>query len=477
MSRWASELSGKPPRPDTTLSGPAAGKTVPMQARQSPDGPVIWGSVSAPVTPVHRDVSAVRYTYLKRHCGTASVAFVIFTVYQFCNIHHFLYSGTPAYAILNFLDAAVPWFFVLAGFLLFEPVARAVVENNPRHKVRKLLTGTATRLVPVYYATILTVWFSRQQNLPGDWRDLLEHLTFTQVFDEKRIFYTDGPAWAISVVMLTCLALVPICAAVSWMGHRCNSRRQRVTVLATTVAGLAFASLGWKECAFQLWHRPISGSFTVWFGPIAKLDNFACGMAVAVLFAATRDGKSSTRRQRATLRLVAAAILAATCIGGQTGGWTAVFFSSNCSVAFACLLAATVLGHVDVEPSRRPSRRYLVLLSSGSYGIYLWHEPLLLALNDWHGLVRQSPDAFRQDALVVVLASVVAGWLTCQLGERPTYQLTHFQRRPTAHPDTKVSAPSRSAGCDPSPSMTSESVDCVHEGPRTHHLRNPSRAP
>jgi peptidoglycan/LPS O-acetylase OafA/YrhL len=69
------------------------------------------------------------------------------------------------------------------------------------------------------------------------------------------------------------------------------------------------------------------------------------------------------------------------------------------------------------------SCRPLLWLGAISYSIYLWHEPVLLALAGWHGLVRQAPGDFLRDTAIVLVVSVLAGWLSYSLIERPTSQL------------------------------------------------------
>jgi peptidoglycan/LPS O-acetylase OafA/YrhL len=71
----------------------------------------------------------------------------------------------------------------------------------------------------------------------------------------------------------------------------------------------------------------------------------------------------------------------------------------------------------------------LLWLGTISYSIYLWNEPVLLGLNGWHGLVRQSPGAFVVDALVVLVFSVIVGLISFVLIERPTSQLGRVFRR------------------------------------------------
>lgn len=388
-----------------------------------PSVPAAMGSIVTPVRPALAADRAERYDELDGHRGIAAVAVVVFHVYQFCNVAHYLYLGTPAYTVLDSLDAMVPWFFVITAFLLFEPVARSAIEGRQPISARGFLIRRAVRLLPVYYVAVVVVWFCRQQTLPGDWRDLVEHLTFVQVFDSKRIFYTIGPAWSLSVEVFFYLILIILSLALASACRHLPSRRQRIAALAASTAALAAVSIAWKAWSYSVGHRPTTGSFTTWFGPAANLDIFAAGMAVAIVVAALGDHRPLGSRSRLTLRLTALAILAIAFVTRQANAWSGVYFSTLCAVGFAGLVAAAVLGPARDLWGRALSCRPLLWLGAISYSIYLWHEPILLAFAGWEGLVRQTPGAFLSDAAIVVVASIVAGWLSYSLIERPTSQL------------------------------------------------------
>ncbi|HEY0935997.1 MAG TPA: acyltransferase [Trebonia sp.] len=397
----------------------------------------------APVSAQPAAGAAQRYRELDGHRGIAAVTIVVFHVYQFCNVEHFLYRGTPAYTVLNSLDAMVPWFFVISAFLLFEPVARSAIEGRPPVSARGFLIRRAIRILPVYYVAVIVVWFSRQQALPGDWRDLIEHLTFAQVFDGKRIFYTIGPAWSLSVEVFFYLALVVLARGLPPVCRRLGRRRQRIAVLAASAAVLAAVSLSWKAWSFWGEHRPTTGSPTTWFGPVASLDAFAVGMTIAIIAAARGRRRPLGPRVRLTLRLAALAILPAAFASRQAGAWSGVYFSTLCAAGFGCLVAAAVLGPPGGRWGRVLSCRPLLWLGAISYSLYLWHEPVLLALAGWEGLVRQAPGAFAADTAVVLVVSVLAGWLSYSLIERPTSQLGRIFGR-----DGRLIRPDIAAGED-----------------------------
>jgi peptidoglycan/LPS O-acetylase OafA/YrhL len=380
--------------------------------------PTAVGSAVAPAPPPAASASP-RCAELDAHRGIAALGIVVFHVYQFSNVDHFLYFGTPGYTLLDSLDGMVPWFFVLTAFLLFEPIARSTIEGRPPISVRGFLTRRAIRLLPVYWVAIVVVWFFRQPTLPGDWRDLLEHLTFTQVFDGKRIFYTIGPAWSLSVEVMFYLLLAAMVLAISRVSARIATRRARIALLAVTVATVAAVGIGWKAWAFYGDGQSTTASYTTWFGPVANLDVFAIGLAVAIVVAA-RGGRHLKQRSRTALRVAGLGVLVVIFASRQANSFTGVYFTLVCAVGFGLLVAAAVLGPSRDRWGRAVARQPLLFIGGISYSLYLWHEPVLLALRGWHGLVRQTPGAFLQDTTVVLTVSLVVGWLSYRILERPT---------------------------------------------------------
>ncbi len=399
------------------------GEVVPITDPRPAPSLVAWGSIVAPRAPEPDSTPPEGGSELTGHLGLATVAVVIFHVYQYCNVNHFLYAGSPRYTILNSLDAAVPWLFVIVAFVLFEPIARSAIDGGPSMPIGRVIARRAARLIPVYYVAILVVWFPRQQTLPGDWRDLLEHLTFTQVFDEKRIFYTIGPAWAVSVAALFFLTLALLSVALTHGCRRLEHRKDRVLLVAGTICALSALSIAWKAWSFGVQHRYTGGSFTTWFGPAANLDNFGAGMAVALIAVVLGDTRRLSSRARLTLRIAAVALVVTAFAARHAGSWTTVYFSTLCSLGFGCFVAAAVLG-----PRRKDrwaealSSKPLHLLGLISLSLYLWHEPVMLALEP-RGIAHQAPDAFVQDLVVVTIFSLAVAALSYRAVERPTLKV------------------------------------------------------
>ncbi len=408
--------------------------------RGNPRSPplTIWGSIVTPRAAAADAPSTRRHPELDGYRGLAILGIVVYHVYQYCNVSHYLYGGTAGYTILNSLDAMVPFFFVIGAYVIFEPIARGVLEGLHVISPRTLLLRRALRLLPVYVVAIGVVWFLRQRSLPGDWRDLVEHLTFTQIFDSKRIFYTIGPAWSLSVAMYFYLLVAAFTAVMAHVCRRMPDRKSRAWLMAGLIAAVALVSLAWITWSYGVRHRPTDGSFTTWFGPLANMGDFAVGMGIALLVALQRERRPLGRAGTAGLRVAAGVLLFVGFETRQIDTWPAAFFGTICSVAFGCLVAATTLGVEGDAWSRSASWWPFRWLGAISLSIYLWHEPIMLAVGGSRGFVHQRPGSFGRDVIIVLGASIAIGWLSYVLIERPTTRLARALRRQSSFLRTRA---------------------------------------
>ena len=103
-----------------------------------------------------------RFTELEAYRGIAALLVVVFHAYQYSRegtgTPREVYTGTPLHLLFYNLEAPVSWFFVLSGFLLFLPFARAAIEQRGFLSSRGFLVRRAIRIRPPYYVAILVVW-------------------------------------------------------------------------------------------------------------------------------------------------------------------------------------------------------------------------------------------------------------------------------------------------------------------------------
>jgi peptidoglycan/LPS O-acetylase OafA/YrhL len=96
-------------------------------------------------------------------------------------------------------------------------------------------------------------------------------------------------------------------------------------------------------------------------------------------------------------------------------------------VAFALVLASTVLGPRGVMWERLPAWPPLQVLGLISYSLYLWHEPLLIGMG--HVLSFETARTFPAAMLDLLVASIAVAMLSYWGLEYPTLLLRHLFTR------------------------------------------------
>jgi len=365
-----------------------------------------------------------RFTELEAYRGIAALLVVVFHAYQYSRegtgTLREVYTGTPLHLLFHNLEAPVSWFFVLSGFLLFLPFARAAIEQRGFLSSRGFLVRRAIRILPPYYLAILVVWAWHFNGGPEQWRDLIAHLTFTQVFDKVHIFWTIGPAWSLAVEVQFYLLLAILGPVIYAACARLATERARSVALLAGAVALIASSLVYKWWVGIVAQIPRE-DFPIYFGPLAKLDTFALGMVLAILVAGFRG-----RFQRSAaimLRLAGVGLIAGVFM--LRGSYAAVdlYFHTLAGLAFLLVLSSTTLGPRDSAWARRLAHPWLQALGVISYSVYLWHEPLLTELGQRELLIHTTPAAFPANALALVLLSVAVATISYRMIERPLGEL------------------------------------------------------
>lgn len=364
-----------------------------------------------------------RFDQLEGQRGVAALLVVLFHSYQYNRTGTagiYPYAGRPQDVFFLGLDGMVSWFFVLSAFLLSLPYVRAVLEGRRATSARTFLARRAVRIVPLYLVAVTVVWAWRNPVLPGDWRDLVEHLTFTQVFDRERIFFTIGPAWSLAVEVQFYVVLAICGAAAARFGTRMQSRRARLVMLWSGTGALALASVTYALVAAVVLDRPKT-DFHIWFSLPVKLVIFTAGIAVAVLYASRPRvlGRAATWGLRlASVLIVTAAMLTR----APTGGGDALFHAL-CGLGFGLLVLASVQGPQSGLWHQVLSSRVLVWLGLVSYSLYVWHEPLLLWLAGAGLLPSPSAGSFPIISVILIALGLLVSWASYWVIEYPASYL------------------------------------------------------
>jgi peptidoglycan/LPS O-acetylase OafA/YrhL len=393
----------------TTGHSPAAGSTDTARTRgpQLPEG--------APKRARFRDLEGYR--------GLVAVSIIIFHVWQY------VFTGSSGNSVVSKLAGfeVVDLLFVMSAYLLTLSYARAAIDRESVQSAGNFLFRRAVRILPLYWIGVLVVWSIRNPTLPGDWIDLLEHLTFTQVFDRERIFYTLGPTWSMCLEIFFYGLLVLLGPLAVKATARIATRRARTMALALGCFGLFLVPVAWNATAFLVFHVPFD-NWPVYFGPQARFGAFALGMLVAVLVAARRSEPMFTGIWTTVVRLVALVFLVAAALLNRPHSYGQVLFHDVASIGWMLLLLSTVSGNRGQRWSRALSWRPLAWVGLISYSSYMWHEPTMMLLTHL-GIASREPGAIAWTLFAVTAASLAVGWLSYWVIEFPTSKLRALRTR------------------------------------------------
>ncbi|MFC7755522.1 acyltransferase family protein [Tsukamurella soli] len=189
------------------------------------------------------------------------------------------------------LEVAVPFFFVLSGFLLFRPwvtTARSAgpaQAGGPAPSVRRYLTHRAWRVLPAYWTVITVVYliYTVRVDLNSSGRGYggyLRHMLFIQVYGPGHVKDGLTQTWSMCVEVVFYLAL-PL---FGWLLLRLCRTGFRVWRALGMLAVVGACSLGWV--AFTCGTDVLNQTARVW--PPTYAVCLAAGMALALVPAGRR---------------------------------------------------------------------------------------------------------------------------------------------------------------------------------------------
>ena len=315
---------------------------------------------------------------------------------------------TPVTDLIRELRLGLVLFFVLSGFLLYRAWASAALGRRPAPGRATYAVHRIGRIIPAYWLAIVgsivllyPIAGSPGVRLPPP--ELLPlFFVFAQNFSPQTLLKLDPPMWTLAVE--ACFyVLLPLFGWVALRG-RATARAQLAVPAALLAFGVAFnAGLAAFDPGDLRWSKSLP----------AMLPYFAVGMGAAVLVAGRRPSGHQARALVAgALALIAVnvALQVAAGHGAEIVGLLRVVRDLPAAAGFAMLicLAAT-------RPPRALAWRPLAWCGLVSYGLYLWHVPVLLVLRA-AGLL---PLSVAGATLVALPVSLLAGWLSFRFVEAP----------------------------------------------------------
>lgn len=300
-------------------------------------------------------------------------------------------------------------FFVLSGFLLSRPWIAAALDGRRPPDLRRYVRARAARIGPAYYValagSIALLWglagTPGVRLPPAD--DLPLYFLFAQNTSPTTVMKLNPPLWSLAVEVGFYLVL----PALGWLACKLPPRRR-----AQALVPLALLAVG------VLWNWSIAGhglGLTFSKALAAMLPYFALGMLAALWL----HGRTPSRRVRSALlgAGIAMVVVDALCKGATSaaGTDTTWLFSVSRDILSAAGFALVIAVAAAAPDGRVLGNRVLATLGTISYGVYLWHVPVLLFLRG-HGLLPLDPLLGTLVALGPVLAVSTLSWVAL---ERP----------------------------------------------------------
>src|SRR3954467_4221694 len=320
------------------------------------------------------------------------------------------------------------FFFVLSGYLLYRAFARAGLSGERRVDVRHYARRRIARIVPAYWvATVGAIALlsggrgTTGGRLPAG-SDLPLFFVFGQNYSLDTIMRLNPVTWTLCVEALF-YVLLPLLGALAW---RLGARRRGAQ--AWLIASLIPLGLVWNALVHEnVWNILASKALP------GYLPYFAFGMLLALWSESRAERSARPVGTRATAALVVAgfglvvanAYWHSIAAPRAVNAWLAVLADVPAALGFALVVAAVVVG--GGVATRWTSARPLGWVGLVSYGVYMWHVPLILFARRLDAL----PAAYPLRLLVVVPPVLLVAAASWYLAERPVVARAG-RRRPAA---------------------------------------------
>jgi len=398
-------------------------------------GPAVAGA-SHRQTPALGDV---RFPGIEGLRGIAAIAVVVNHTVAISTL-----IATQWGAYLAQLRAGVQIFFVISGFVLYRPFVAAHLANRKGPRLAGYFRRRFFRIFPAYWAVLIVAVYGLHVLYLVGVKATVIHFSLLQTYFPISSFLNGlAPAWTL-VVEVTFYVALPLISFVIW---RLGTGRRRLAAELVGVGSLL--AVGIFSSAWTAFGSPPS------FIDIlpANLPAFSLGMLLAV---GSSWGELHKVAAAWLNRVAARAWIwwAGAAFAFSAMVW-AVHYPSVLPIgqllggqkpipgtdAFADSLLCAIVGVTLVVPvvfSGQPSliRRSLrtrPMLFAGmiSYGIYLWHVPMIQEIESvvyHHGILSPTPHYnFAAITILTLAATIVVATISWYVIERP---LISFSRAP-----------------------------------------------
>jgi peptidoglycan/LPS O-acetylase OafA/YrhL len=334
--------------------------------------------------------------------------------------------------LLGRFDFGVPLFFLMSGFLLYRPWARAALEGRTPPGHARYALRRAARILPLYWLVVVVNLAFLPEIQPVAAEQWWRHLLALQIYQPQGAIEGLSQTWSLCTEITFYIAL-PFLGMLA-LGRRPRSAESAWRRQLMVLGGMVAVAVAWNTTKVTTDVLPFSSGY--WLP--AYLDWFAFGMGLALLEVRSRQAEPpaivrmamAAARDQVTSLVLAASIfaVAVTPIGGSydftpTGPWeTMAKHWLYLGAAFFFLLPGIMGGERGVASVlSRPVPHRLGLIS---YGIFLWHLMFLRMLVPALGMSFFDGGALLLTAVLLPITILVAT-VTYRLVERPAQRWAH----------------------------------------------------
>ena len=215
--------------------------------------------------------------------------------------YHVLGGVLPS--ILYFGESGVILFFLLSGFLLFLPYAKALLFDSSWPSITRFYLRRIFRIIPGYYAAIalMILFFHPELLHRSNWYEVWQFLTFRMEFSNSQ--QVNGVFWTLAIEFQFYL-LLPILALAFRLFVRRGSLYRRMIKLTCCL----FAMMIWGLLTRYYYGIYILGTAKPHFVTVAKIlqpyiygemgkfyEVFALGMLLSMIYIFTQNAPSAER--------------------------------------------------------------------------------------------------------------------------------------------------------------------------------------
>jgi peptidoglycan/LPS O-acetylase OafA/YrhL len=355
------------------------------------------------------------------------------------------FHGEAGWATGGFLGVDI--FFVLSGFLITRLL---LIERGTTGGVdlRGFWGRRARRLLPALLVLIAGLFVlglvadlphASLQTLPGDALAALLFVANWRFLAGDHGYFASGQApsllehtWSLSIEEQFYLLWAPLLAALAVVVARRATSRSATAAAAGGAPGagsarrstarlvLALALAGAAASAAWMWFRAgSSGSDSAYWDTLARLQGPLIGAALAVVLASSRTTAFAARVRWLPGALAATGLVVLGILVVRLDAGSDLLYPTG--FVLAAVATAAVIAGLHLHPTGAVARglgwRPIAALGVISYGVYLWHWPMLFVVTGAStGLSGVAVHALR---LVVTIAVATASYL---IVEKPVLQ-------------------------------------------------------